>query len=83
MTRKSHISEILELLSLYKHGVNPIKNKFLIQIVADKITSINEMKKLNKILNKIHTRRKIYHELELKLSNLESLKPNMTHDDFA
>ena len=83
MTRKSHITEIFELLLLYKENVNPIKNNFVLQIIADKILSVSEMKKLNKILNKINTRGKIFHELEVKLSNLESFKPQMTHDDFV
>ena len=81
-TRKCDISEILKLLSLYENEVNPVKKKFVLQIIADKITTVNDMKKLNELLKTCRSKGTIYHELEANLSHLKILTPRMVHDDF-
>ena len=83
LTRKSNISEILQLLSLYKYEVNPITNNFVLQIVADKIDTLKDMTKLNTILKNRLAKGTIFHELEVNFSNLKSIRPRMTHEDFT
>ena len=80
-TRKCDISEILKLLSLYENEVNPVKNEFVLQIIADKITTVNDMEKLNELLKTCRSKGTIYHELEANLSHLKILTPRMEHDD--
>ena len=82
-TKNMNIHEIFDLLERYCDKEIPLLSVFVAQLIADRCTSVEHLKKLNSLIRrKVYHRVPIFHVIKYKCSHLRIRQQTFNHPDF-